>query len=85
MLRKEEEVIYLYCGVICKFMGLCNFFFLVYKFKSEMKLGIKINVMDLIGVYYKERVNRECYGKLFKILWKINKVWDGNMGWDLRF
>lgn len=84
MLRKEEEATYSH-GVIRKSMGSRNLLPPVYKLNSETKLGTKTNAMDLTGVHYKERANRERHGKLPKISRKINKVRDGNTGRDPRF
>lgn len=66
-------------------MGSRNLLPPVYKLKSETKLGTKTNAMDLTGVHYKERANRERHGKLPKISRKINKVRDENTGRDPRF
>lgn len=71
MLRKKEEATYSH-GVIRKSMGSRNLLPPVYKLKSETKLGTKTNAMDLTGVHYKERANRERHGKLPKISRKIN-------------
>ena len=83
MLRKGEEATYSH-GVGHKSMGSRNLLPPVYKL-NETKLETKKNAMDLKGVHYKERTNRERHGKLPKISRKINKVRDGNKGRDSRF